>query len=192
MREIEHQWKRVIFKLIDAVMFSLIDISVYIVVVIVIKRFPSRFLMIKMIRMLKNEYSNETFWIWWLFYQNIYPAVRLPMSLSLSTTVSFVVLSLNIPILLEGNTKSPIMALGKTYYCKVENFENHIDLTSDREPRWKAGRTTNPSANGIKNDIPIKLLCNKWILFISIDILRRHEYSVIVSISGIRLSNSDE
>ena len=82
-------------------------------------------------------------------------------SLSLSTTVSFVVLSLNIPIFLEGNTKSPIMALGKTYYCKVENFENHIDLTSDREPRWKAGRTTNPSANGIKNDISIKLLCNR-------------------------------
>ena len=40
-------------------------------------------------------------------------------------TVSFAVLSLNISIFLEGNTKSPIMALRKTYYCELENVENH-------------------------------------------------------------------
>ena len=87
-------------------------------------------------------------------------------------TVSFVLLSLNISIFLEGNTKSPIMALSKTYYCQLENFENHrFNHGELKELRWKAERTrakkwistaraTNPSVKGIK-DIPIMLLCNK-------------------------------
>ena len=57
-------------------------------------------------------------------------------------TVSFVLLSLNISIFLEGNTKSPIMALGKTYYCEHENFQNHrFNLGELKEPRWKVERT---------------------------------------------------
>ena len=57
-------------------------------------------------------------------------------------TVSFVVLSLNISIFLEGNTKSPVMALGKTYYCKLENFESHrFNLGELKEPRSKAEKT---------------------------------------------------
>ena len=57
-------------------------------------------------------------------------------------TVSFVLLSLNISIFLEGNTKSPIMALGKTYYYEHENFQNHrFNLGELKEPRWKVERT---------------------------------------------------
>ena len=85
-------------------------------------------------------------------------------------TVSFVVLSLNISIFLEGNTKSPIMALGKTYYCELENFESHRFNLGERteieggkdsgKEIISTARATNPSVKGIK-DIPIKLLCNK-------------------------------
>ena len=57
-------------------------------------------------------------------------------------TVSFVVLSLNISIFLEGNPKSPIMSLGKTYYWELENFEKHrFNLGELKEPRLKAERT---------------------------------------------------
>ena len=48
----------------------------------------------------------------------------------LQYTVSFVVLSLNISIFLEGNTKSPIMALGKPITANSKTSKT-IDLTSE-------------------------------------------------------------